>query len=228
MKTIKLNVLKKNRKYFKCEYNSRACRLKIDKNSENLELGQCEMLMNDISVRSKYGIDVIYELAVDAEKQKSSAGVVTLKADYNAHLVKKCRNLGGRWCCDTKSWVFLTLVGQEVEELDVIYNSDKIVVEITASHDCYAHLSDLTFKGITIATATSRDSGAQLGNGIALLRGKIRSGGSNANWNSQADDDSVFRLEIPEKVFEMKVFEINEKDYDERNWKKIEVVKDCG
>jgi hypothetical protein len=219
MKTLKLNVLKKNRKYFKCKIGTSDCRLKIDENSEKLELGEQDLLVNDVSIRSKYGTDLIFELAVDAEKQSKSKRLISLKSKYNKYLIKRCKDLGGRWCSDSESWFFSEIVEKEVEELDEVFNSDKVVVEITATDDCYADTGPLKFRGIILASARGRDSGAKLGDEIAAVSGGVGSGGSMKNWITRAYEDTVFRFEIPKKVLE-----IDEKELDKGNWKKIEVV----
>lgn len=203
MKTITLNVIKKNRVYFKCTHNNYDVKLLIDDKSINLELGEQELLVDDISVRTKYGTDLIYQLAVDSEIQKIAKNkIVTLCADYNQFLVDACRRLGGRWDASAKAWVFTSLVENEVEELDELYNSKKIVIEITALEDCYSCTAPLTFCGYTIATATGRDSGAVLAENIACLNGDIKSSGSMKNWSTRAIEGSIFRLQIPCLVLE--------------------------
>lgn len=125
MKTVTLNIIKKNRVYFACEdKNKKAVKLKIDSNSESLTLGTHELLVNDVSVKSKYGVDAIYELAVNIEEQKS-AGICTLQHfAYNQNLVEECKKLGGKWDEEAKAWVFSDVVQKEVEALDAKYNEE--------------------------------------------------------------------------------------------------------
>jgi hypothetical protein len=73
MKTITIIIEKKNRKYFAAKVNGYKCKLLIDENSEGLELGTHELLVNDISVRSKYGTDLIYSVY----KKTEDGGIVT-------------------------------------------------------------------------------------------------------------------------------------------------------
>ncbi|EOX4801897.1 hypothetical protein ACU440_002650 [Vibrio alginolyticus] len=92
-----LNIIKRNRKYFAAETASKhKCKLLIDSNSENLELGEHCLAVEDISVRSKYGTDLIYKLSASAEAQ-AEQGIVSLKSDYNSLLVEECHRLDGAW-----------------------------------------------------------------------------------------------------------------------------------
>jgi len=217
MKTIKLNVIKKNRKYFECRTsNGYKARLIIDSNSENLELGEQDLPVNDKSKRTKYGVDIILELAADAEEIKS-AGIVTLSHHiYNQDLVEQCRALGGQWDSDENCWVMSDIVADKVEELDDIYNSDLIPIEISVAPDSdgdkneiCGHASAVRFLGYTIARATGRDSGAKMGDNVSFIKGTYRSGGSVKNWKTVVSDDSVVRIKVPTKLLDIYIDNVN-------------------
>lgn len=87
------NVLKKNRKYFAASLNGYKCRILIDELSQNLSIGTQLLDVEDISVRSKYGTDLIFKLKSSIEEQNES-GFITLTSTYNTYLVDKCRALG--------------------------------------------------------------------------------------------------------------------------------------
>ncbi len=194
MKTVKLKIIKKNRKYFACKIkDGYKCKLKITEKSESLELGMHSLLVEDVSVRTKYGTDVIYEMNSEA----SPDAITTLKAPYNTILVARCKELGGRWDADNKVWVFSDTVQDEVDELDAKYNSELITIEIQAVFDLSAYQGPITAGGFTLVRAFGRDSGAVLGDGVALIEGSISSGGSAKNWVTKATYGSVFRLKIP-------------------------------
>lgn len=202
MKTITLNVLKKNRVYFKCQTQSGfTVKLRIDSASESLHLGEQELLVRDVSVRTKYGVDIIYEL--EAAIKKDERKVALQHATYNSELVKKCKELGGKWDGEAKAWVFSSIVEDGVEELDFKYNTNLVDVEITATTDLSAHTSSVTFFGYTIARATGRDSGATLGDNVCMVNGHISSGGSVKNWSTEIRSGSVFRLSISENLLEV-------------------------
>ena len=200
MKLIKLNLIKKNRAYFKCEAeNGYEVKLKITPESENLELCWHDLCVKDVSIRTKYGTNVIYELEGKIENEK----LVMLQHDtYNIHLVKACKNLGGRWDAEAKAWAFPHFVENEVDELDYIYNSQKVVVTLTASDSCSDLCSPISFCGYTIATAWGRDTGAKLADNVSLLKGDARSGGSMKNWTTRLIEGSIVKIEVPILVLE--------------------------
>lgn len=202
METKTIKILKKNRKYFACTVNGYKCRLMIDDNSKDLEIGEHELLVNDKSVYSKYGTDLIYELAVSSKEQKN-AGIVTLKHFmYNQLLIDQCHDLGGKWDAEEKVWVFSAIVGDKVEELDEIFNSKLLVIEATAIDEIRKGKGPIRLFGYTVARAWGRDSGAKLGDGISLLQGAYDSGGSIKNWNTTIYEGAVIRMKVPEKLFE--------------------------
>lgn len=200
MKQMTLDVIKKNRVYFACKneggYN---CKLRINDASKDLTLGKHALLLNDESVRTKYGTDLIYSLQAEIKE----TGIVTLSSAYNQHLVEACRKLGGKWDSINSVWVFSKIVESEVEELDYIYNSELWTVEVHAEETDVGKLhGPVSFLGYTLAKATGRDSGAVLGDGVALIKGSIGSGGSMKNWHTYISDDSVFRLNVPRRLLE--------------------------
>lgn len=219
MQTIILNVLKKNRKYFACTTETGyKARLLIDDNSSGLELGEQELTVNDLSKRTKYGTDLIFALAADLETIKSS-GIVTLSHFmYNADLVDDCKQLGGKWDAEEKCWVFSDIIADKVELLDSIYNSDLVSVEITnIAKDCdgdgeyiIGDKKPVYFLGYVIARASGKNSGAVLGDNIALMLGTIESGGSVKHWETVITNHSVFRLKIPSLLLDQ---------YSGRHWK---------
>ena len=199
MKTIKLQVLKKNRVYFKCvNETGYEVKLKVTPKSENLELGTHELLVNDVSVRTKYGTDIIYDL----ESEIKEDGIVTLKHRYNTTLVEKCRELGGKWDSDSKAWVFSKMVEDKVEELEALYCGDEVVVEITAVEDRFGSQGPVTWEGYPLAKATGRDSGATMCEGVSMTEGKIGSGGSVKNWGTEVLKGTKFRLSISHGLLE--------------------------
>lgn len=195
-------IIKKNRKYFAARTDGYKCKILIDANSENLQPGEHNLEVDDISVRSKYGTDLIFKLSASVEEIKD-AGICTLQHDrYNVGLIERCRELGGKWDRDTGTWVFSGLVAAEVEELDAIYNSDLIAVELTADDDIRAHRSCVEFCGYTIARAFGRDSGAKLSEGVSQISGRVTSGGSVKNWNTCIAEGTVLRMYLPKELLQ--------------------------
>lgn len=195
MKT--LTILKKNRKYFACKLDNGAkCKLVIDSNSENLETGTHTLEVEDRSVRTKYGTDLIFALSAPAEEQ-ADAGICTLTAPYNIELVEACRELGGKFDRDTLSWVFSGLIADEVEELEAMYTEHMTPVEIVATGELSSWHAPIDFHGYPLAKATGRDSGAVLCEGVSKVKGDVYSGGSVKNWTTKCDEGTTFRLMVP-------------------------------
>lgn len=205
MKTLVLNLVKKNRVYFKClTENGYEVKLKITQKSEHLELGKQELLVNDCSVRTKYGTDVIFELESVTKKDS----IITLKHDrYNTILVEKCKNLGGKWDADEKVWVFNAIVEDKVEELELLFNSNVAQIEVTANEDLFGSQEAVYCCGYPIAKARGRDSGANLCDGVAMISGRINSGGSMKNWCTFVDKDSKFRLSCSKVLLDRCLFD---------------------
>lgn len=200
MKQMKVEILKKNRKYFAIKMeNGFECKLLIDSSSENLEVGNHELMVEDISIRTKYGTDVIYKMAGEVKK---SAKIITLQHRYNLVLVEKCRELAGRFDEASKVWVFNELVENEIEELDDLYNSDEIVVDIEAKTDLSEWHNSIAFAGYPLARAFGRDSGAKLCTDVIQLEGDISSGGSVKNWRTLCSEGAKFRIKIGRKLLE--------------------------
>lgn len=199
LRTVTLEVVKKNRVYFKC-LNEKGfeVKLKITPESENLNLGKQTLLVRDETVRTKYGIDVIYSL----EAEVKDKGIVTLVSRYNKRLVESCRELGGKWDSDNKAWVFPKIVEDKIEELDHYYNTNIKAVEICATEDIFCHNEAVHFFGYPIARATGRDSGANVCEDVSLISGNITSEGSMKNWGTEVKKGATFRLEISQQIID--------------------------
>lgn len=201
MKTFE--IIKKNRKYFSAKIGGKIpCKILIDSNSENLEIGNHQLLVDDISVRSSYGTDLIYKLSA-AANDVASAGITTLRTPfYNKDLVNECKKLGGSWDAKTRAWIFSGIVADKVEELDEIYNSSLIPVEITFDRCVRACCEAVFLAGFKIAAATGRDSGAKMAEGVALIEGDVDSGGSMKNWVTSINEGTKIRMEVPELLIQ--------------------------
>lgn len=198
------NILKRNRKYFAASMaNGYKCKILIDANSDGLALGEHELDVDDISVRSKYGVDLIFKLKASVEAQEA-AGICSLRHyTYNDILIEKCRDLGGKWDSEEKAWVFSGLVEDEVELLDEQFNSDLIGVELTFKSEESVCCDAIRFCGLKLASASGRDSGAKLGDGVSLISGSVTSGGSVKNWTTRITEGTVLRLQIPAQIIEL-------------------------
>jgi hypothetical protein len=195
MKTLTLNILKKNRVYFAATTeNGYNCKLKITPESADLIPGEHTLVLNDLSIVSKYGRDLIFEVVGKLDE----VGICTLKHFmYNNNLVEECRDLGGKWDATQKVWIFSNIVADAVEELDYNYNNDIVGIEITALKSVYGYKKPVYFAGYPIAKASGRDTGAVLGDDICKMSGTITSSGSRNNWYTEVCEGAIFRLRCP-------------------------------
>ncbi|HHF0522919.1 TPA: hypothetical protein ACPHW8_004704 [Vibrio alginolyticus] len=194
---MNFNVIKKNRKYFSAtKDNNKSCKTLIDECSKDLELGEHFLAVKDISVRSKYGTDLIYKLTANVEEQ-TKLGICSLKSEYNTLLIEKCRKLGGTWDKSQGAWIFSSIIEKEVEELDEIFNSAPVIVEIEAIEEIQEQGKAIEFLGYSVCKAFNRDSGARIETGIALLSGYATSGSSKNRWTTVLSEGATLRLKIP-------------------------------
>ncbi len=115
-------------------------------------------------------------------------------------LVDSCKQLGGRWDAETKAWIFSGIVSEQVEALDDYYNTGYREYKITLKDEVYGLRSSAYIAGYRVAIAHGRDSGATLEDGIILLSGRIRSGGSMKNWTTEVEEGSVIIIKLSEAV----------------------------
>lgn len=133
-----------------------------------------------------------------------SDGQVSAVSPYNDLLPSRAKRLGGRW--KNGAWVFPAHVESEVRELyHFVYGTDgTTAVEMTAIDvvlDGDGAVRDhVSIAGIPIARVFGRDSGAKLAEGVALLKGRFKSGGSRKNFHIEWTTGTTVRLEVPLKL----------------------------
>ncbi len=193
-------VLKKNRKYFAARTNGYPCKILIDEHSENLEPGVHELEVDDISVKSKYGTDLIFKLKASVETIKEAGICSLIHPRYNEKLVEECKRLGGKWDAEAKAWIFSGIVSEQVEALDDYYNSGYSEYKVTLAKEICGARGPVRIAGYKIASAYGRDSGARLDDGIILLSGGVVSGGSMKNWTTEIKKGSEIILKLSQAV----------------------------
>lgn len=119
-----------------------------------------------------------------------------INLEYNTAIKK----LGAKW--DGKSWVAPKMVEKEAAELYNKYFGDLVTIDITLRNsDCHGgrlgYSDVLGICGYVIATASGRDSGARICDGIAILDGRVGSGGSIKNYSCDIKSDTLrIRLQV--------------------------------
>ena len=116
MELIKFKIIKKNRLWIKAFKNNFEIKLKASDLTESLEEGQeYELMVEDISVISKYGTDRRYQvMRVSSENKKC----FLKHSRYNYLFVDKCKKLGGKYDDLYFSWTFSSMVEDEVDKIE--------------------------------------------------------------------------------------------------------------
>lgn len=135
--------------------------------------------MNETSIRTAYAVS-------------KTATRLILVAPYNPAFIAaaKC-DLGAKW--NSSAWTFD--LRDEAEAMDLIqkfygWNPGMALVSVKVYFDEEKRVGQGPFVllGRVLASATGRDGGARLGDGVRLHVGGIGSGGSMKNWVTRIDE----------------------------------------
>ena len=86
-------------------------------------------------------------------------------------------------------------------ECDLPEDIERITVKLTFCRDVIVERGPIIIYGKQIASASSRDSGARVGQDVVFLEGEPGSGGSRNNWNTYIDAGSVVQVNnVPETM----------------------------
>lgn len=120
----------------------------------------------------------------------------------NVNFNNRVKKLGGSWT--GSGWEVSEDFDSKVSQLHTKYfSSDTVPLKITAKERISEHRGPVLFAGYVVARAWGRDSGSQLGSGVALLSGDHDSGGSANNWLTIVDAESVFVIsDFPRNLIE--------------------------
>lgn len=132
---------------------------------------------------------------------------------YNTEFVKRIKGIGGaKWNEAEKCW---TIPAEAVDaardimmdvygETDIPDGSEKLKLRITALVDIEELRAPVSYFGKNLASASGRDSGARVGDGVILESGTITSSGSMKNWTSMNRKDAVMILtdDVPETLYQ--------------------------
>jgi len=220
-KTVKLEIVKKGRIYYHCLENGYQARLKINEHSEKLEVGKNHLLLvNDLSVKTKWGTDRVYELSRGGQEK---ASVVTLKFTYNEHIIGFCKQYGGRFDPETKAWMFSDIVKDEVEKLDECINHNLITVELMASDKCFKKVSEsnqaFTFCGYTVFYHNKYENTLSPSENVAILEGDLQRFRQDGDLYLRATEGSRFRMKVSETLF---YYHFKE---EEEYWSTIDILR---
>jgi hypothetical protein len=127
---------------------------------------------------------------------------IRVTSPYNEKFIYNARNLRGNW--KDGAWWFDDSIVDYVREVmmscfgttgETAYENCTLLI---TDYSCYEYGKPVSLFGRQICRAFGRDSGARLGDGIVLIKGQLKSGGSVKNWTS----------EIKDATFEIKNFPV--------------------
>lgn len=142
-----------------------------------------------------------------------SAGKITIDTPYNPAFVQRIKAMGGRWDTMGRVWVTdernaeaVRAAMREVYGRDDTPGADLVSVRVIVSGTIYAGRGPVVLFGRTIASATGRDSGARVGDGVAFTQGAPRSGGSMKNWATEVRPGAVILIhDVPRAAVEARL-----------------------
>lgn len=201
--TINFKVLKISRVYLEIILNNKY-NAKLVKSSltENFEIGgEYSSLAEDLSVVSKYGTTLKYNLV---SNELNNEPVIFQTDKPNVYLIEELKKLGGKYDKDDNVWVLNDFVKDRVEDLEEIYNSSEISIEVSVEKE--RSLDSLNLFGYDlIKLVNGRDKGTYQMADVAIISGSSKSGGSANNPKVIVSSDTVLRFKLPKKLFEMHV-----------------------
>lgn len=151
---------------------------------------------------------------MESNQQKSSRTFVEVRTiddttyvrcPFNFGFIKGAKSLAGRWDSSTGQWTFSKRTENLVRTLcikwfatDGVQSAELVDIHLTFPTGNAAYQGPITAFGRVLATAKGRDSRATIGDGIALIGGRVSGGGSVKNWQTVATPGTTFLiLDIP-------------------------------
>ncbi len=135
-------------------------------------------------------------------KTKTTDRFFFVWSPYDSDFVERARGFSARWDSDQRAWRFNVEFIDAARELmrDIYYCDDLtepeyVTVRATIKNGGIQQTCGaVEMFGKSLSIASGRDSGARVGQDVALISGAIDSGGSRANWTSNVAPRSVFLL----------------------------------
>ena len=138
-------------------------------------------------------------------------GSYNIHTPYNPDFVAAIKGIGSaRWNSSARAW---NVAGPDIDaaravmrevygESDLPDETPRVKIMMTFVDEAWAGRGAVTAFGRTLASASGRDSGARVGEGVCLVKGSIDSGGSMKNWSSVVRKGAVFTLTVPQDIFD--------------------------
>jgi hypothetical protein len=149
-----------------------------------------------------------------------SEGRLLVYSPYCAEFVSDAKKKGGRWDSEHKAWSFDARALELVKTILIDnYGTDGtpcelVTVKVRAKKAISELQGSVAIMGRVIARATGRDSGAKLGEGVSMVSGEVKSGGSRANWCTWIQEGSEFLIyDMPKTILDYEWHEFDVSKY---------------
>lgn len=121
-----------------------------------------------------------------------------VKLTYNSLVNKILSKLGTR-----KGLVIEIAEGNKTAAESIMQKiSDTIRVRATFEETVSEYKSPVRCLGVTIAKASSRDSGAYVPSEVVYIEGEADSGGSMKNWRTNVFSGAVVEFDVPQFIYD--------------------------
>lgn len=197
MKTIKLEILKRNRQYFACKtWDNPKVRLRITPESEHLTVGTHLLDVVDISTETAYGRDVVYAVYNPAVGEE-------IKMEHrvnNVYLTDECKKIKGVLNDDRTEWTFSSAYASEVSKINAKYNTNLVTVDIKSIYDILHSYKGLVVCGYQLFCIDANNGEPILSPNVALVFGTFNEGARRCKTLLNAG--SVFRMQMPQEMLD--------------------------
>ena len=149
---------------------------------------------------------------------KVKNGTLLIYTPYNAKFVSAIKKIGGaKWDSVNKCWTapeeFVDAVREIIMEIygyTDISENESVTLKVVFNEEAKEDRKDVTLFGKILSHATGRDSGARVGDDVAMIKGNIRSGGSVKNRVSVGEEGSTFIIKnVNKNIFKKEKDGIN-------------------
>jgi len=125
---------------------------------------------------------------------------IQITTPYNPDFIKKIKKAGGRWKPDTRKWLMdsrnLKIARDIMFEVygrdDLPTKTTSVLVKVRTGWN--VKRGPVIIMGRVIGSASSRDSGARIGEDVCFVKGSVNSGGSIKNWFTFIEDKTEIIL----------------------------------
>lgn len=166
----------------------------------------------------KHMIDYLNEQNKEIKKEEieeeGSLDFCYLKTDGpNQYIIQMAKQLGGKWIADKGLWQFNSIVKDQVEEINRIVKSEKLIVEVTALKHINLSLKPFYFMGYQlfyIVESKDKEKSLSINRDIQFITpNKPNLIQTNKTEHVFIPQHSAFRIKVPSLLFDKTLDKVN-------------------